>query len=259
MRLRSLLSHEPYRGRAHAAGVAIRGAVDGLRLIRRYPFLGPGAYPEHAGRAHAALEPAYRAYVAEVSAPDMAISLELACLVWVWLDRLEPGSVADLGSGFSSYVVRALRRDSGRAFRIVSVDDAESWREKTRRFLEAERLPADELISWEAFVARGDTFDCVLHDLGTMAVRLATLPHALARCVPSGTVLLNDVHRREYARPATAIVRQTGRPLLSARRFTLDGFGRFAAIAGVRTGALAARVRPAGTTLVKPVRVGGVS
>jgi hypothetical protein len=259
MRLGSLLSREPYRRQAHAAGVAMRGAVDGLRLIQRYPFLGPGAYPEHAGRAHAALEPAYRAYVAEVSAPEMAISLEFACLVWVWLDRLEPGSVADLGSGFSSYVVRALRRDSGRALRIVSVDDAEPWRAKTRRFLEAEQLPADELISWEAFVARGDTFDCVLHDLGTLAVRLATLPHALARCASSGTLLLDDAHRPEYARPAAALVRQVGRPLLSARRFTLDALGRFAAIAGVRSGVLAAHVRPATPTLTQPVRVGGVS
>lgn len=229
MRVANLLAPEPYRWRLRAALVKARSLIDGVRLVRRYPFLGDG-YPARAADARAVLEGPYREYLAGVSSAGMAISLELACLLWVWLERARPGSVADLGSGFSSYVVRAFRERSGRSIRIVSVDDQARWLEKTRAYLHERKLPVDDLVSWEAFHAGRESFDCILHDLGTMALRLDTLGAVLERCAPLGALLLDDFHRPEYARPAAAVVRRAGHPLFYARGWTVDEFGRFAAI-----------------------------
>lgn len=176
------------------------------------------------------LRPAYDRYVAEVSEADMAASLETMGLVLALCRGLEPARVADLGSGFSSYVLRLWAGDSGA--RVYSVDDNPAWLAKTRDFLAADGLEADRLMTWEAFQAlpreEPAGLDLVFHDLGDMATRRAAFDWILAKA-PGVPVLVDDVHKRKGEHFFQA-ARTAGRELLPLKDLTLDRFGRFSAL-----------------------------
>ena len=54
------------------------------------------------------LKPFYEEYIQIVSTPDMAISLETACFLFIFSDLISASKILDLGSGFSSFVFSLL-------------------------------------------------------------------------------------------------------------------------------------------------------
>ena len=56
----------------------------------------------------------YTLYISKVSLDSMAISLELSSFLSVFCDLIRPASIADLGTGFSSFVFRHYAEQSGR-------------------------------------------------------------------------------------------------------------------------------------------------
>lgn len=179
------------------------------------------------------LEPAWREYTATVSTPVMAASLELCALLLATARRLRPRRILDLGSGLSSYVLRSFAVESGTAS-VVTVDDDAAWLERSRAFLASRGLPTGEMHVWEAFAATTPApFDLVLHDLGTMRVRAATLPRVLELAAPDGIVVLDDLHPKgaPYCDIAPEACRRAGRTLYSLRPLSFDAIGRFAGIA----------------------------
>ncbi len=215
-------------------GALLRGA------IRREPAGGRSApvaleLPALAAdlpAARAALSDAYARYVATVSAADMAVSLETASFLLALCRRLRPARVLDLGSGFSSVVFRAYAGTADPRCLVHTVDDDEAWLERTGAFLAREGLAADGLFAWSRFEGASDSgYAVVLHDLGRMPRRAATVEFAVSRRAPDGVLVLDDMHKAHYAPHAEAVCARANLRVLSLRGYTLDRFGRFACLA----------------------------
>jgi predicted O-methyltransferase YrrM len=175
------------------------------------------------------LRRAYARYVTEVSHPQHAVSIQLAFYLWELLEARRPRRAADLGSGFSSYVLRLYAKRRDPEVEVFSVDDDAGWLERTRGFLETEGLSTERLMLWEDFSA--GELDLVLHDLGTMPTRAATLADAISRVRPGGAIVLDDVHMPGYRTRVEQELARLGVRHASAEDETLDMLGRYSWIA----------------------------
>jgi predicted O-methyltransferase YrrM len=221
------------RERVSAVGLAVEGVLDRRRLGRAHPTLALDASGLAAAQSH--LSSAYHPYVRDVSSASMAASLQTAGVL-LWLCRqLRARRALDLGSGFSSYVLRAWVAESGAPGQVLSVDDSAEWLERTGRFLASHAQPATDLLDWERFrreASRLEPFDVVFHDLAGGQLREEAMPIAFA-CVqrPAGVLLLDDAHHAGHRRAMRRLARANGFDLFSLRRVTLDSSRRFAMLA----------------------------
>jgi predicted O-methyltransferase YrrM len=221
------------RERVSAVGLAVEGLLDRRRLGRAHPGLALDAAGLAAARSH--LSAAYRLYVREVSSADMAASLQTAGVL-LWLcRRLGARRALDLGSGFSSYVLRGWVAESGAPGQVLSVDDSAEWLERTGRFLASQAQAVTGLLDWERFrreASRLEPFDVVFHDLAGGPLREEAMPIAFA-CVrrPSGVILLDDAHHGGHRQAMRRLARANGFALFNLRRVTLDRSRRFAMLA----------------------------
>jgi predicted O-methyltransferase YrrM len=183
------------------------------------------------------LLPYYELYISEVSGDYMAISLEFSSFLSVFCDLMRPTSIADLGTGFSSFLFRNYAAQSEQDVKVWSVDDSPEWLEKTRGFLAKQGLFDGNMGIWDRFIEGSyHGFDLILHDLGSMDIRAKTLSRVLNLVRPYGFVLLDDIHITEYAPIAKKALRESGFKLYSLRHYTKDKFGRFASLATKRKG-----------------------
>ncbi|MBC8417332.1 MAG: hypothetical protein H8E10_01910 [Desulfobacterales bacterium] len=186
---------------------------------------------------HNELLPYYELYISEVSGDYMAISLEFSSFLSVFCDLMRPTSIADLGTGFSSFLFRSYAAQSEQDVKVWSVDDSPEWLEKTRGFLAKQGLSDGNMGIWDRFIEGSyHGFDLILHDLGSMDIRAKTLSRVLNLVRPYGFVLLDDIHITEYAPIAKKALRESGFKLYSLRHYTKDKFGRFASLATKRKG-----------------------
>jgi predicted O-methyltransferase YrrM len=209
--------------RARHAGNAVEGARDARRLKRERPPMVPA--PVEREELHAL----YRVYVAEVSLPGMAISWESSCYVRHLCDAFRPHRLVDLGSGFSSCVLRDYAASAPHEVSVVSVDDSEEWLGKTHEFLAAHGHDSGELRGWEDFAADpGAPFDVVFHDLAAGELREQAMSVAVSALAPSGLIVFDDAQHRGHRHAARQISSQAGLSTYSLHRWTNDAFGRFA-------------------------------
>lgn len=169
-------------------------------------------------------------YCREVGHPVHAASLELVGLLVGLVQHTRPRRVIDLGSGFSSYVLRTLAAEAGAPIEVHSVDDSPEWLEKTRGYLRDKGVSDAGLFTWADFGAAGRAggYDLVLHDMGFMDTRFATLDAVVDLARPGGLVLLDDMHKPDYRDKALARLGERGLRPLSLRRLTHDALTRFA-------------------------------
>jgi predicted O-methyltransferase YrrM len=172
---------------------------------------------------------AYARYVTGVSHPVHAISLQLAFYLWELVEQRAPRRVADLGSGFSSYVLRLYAQSRDPQLEVWSVDDDPAWLERTRAFLDGDGLPTEGLALWDDFAERD--FDLVLHDLGDMETRRATLDAALGLVRPGGLAVLDDLHFSGYREFVTGALERAGVAHEDAQAKTADPIGRYSWLA----------------------------
>jgi predicted O-methyltransferase YrrM len=207
----------------------LRGRTDSRRLSR----IGLGELGRCAVHSEAALRVPYQKYTKTISSPVMALSLELAGTLDVLCNMLRPRHIADLGSGFSSYVFG--RYAAGAEAHVVSADADTRWLSRTRDFLEWEGLSSHELVEWSAFTNRQyPPFDLVLDDLGDIQRRIETIPRVLELVRPAGFVVFDDFHKPNVRSAILHACRVGGHHAFSLRRTTLDGFGRYACLVRVR-------------------------
>jgi predicted O-methyltransferase YrrM len=219
-------------GHAHAALESARGRWDLARLRYRIPEL--RSFESLARESRRELEPCYREYVSNVSTPGMSVSVELAVFLDVLCRLIEPDRILDLGSGFSSFVLRRhlASRDVGVHSVIWSIDDSPEWLEQTRVYLRRHGLSTENLLTWDVLCRRPpEPFDLVLHDLGRMPVRQTVLEDGLVLCRTGGLLVLDDVHKPAYRAHAARVLKRAGLDYFSLRRLTLDSLGRYSWLA----------------------------
>jgi predicted O-methyltransferase YrrM len=200
-------------------------------LKREFPAL--KHLEEFAQQAMIELEPSYREYVTEVSRWNYAISLEMAGVLMACCRLLQPKSVLDTGSGYSSFVLRMYAAQTSVPVSVVSVDDNEAWLETTKAFLKRNDLPLTGAMTWsDAFAHRLSSFDLVLHDLGLAEEdRARTLGVALQAVRPGGIVLLDDMHMERYGPYARQVLRARRFAFYSLRSITREQtYARYAVL-----------------------------
>ena len=175
------------------------------------------------------IKSAHRRYVADVSSTEMAVSLNTVCLLLAFCEKMQPSSILDLGSGFSSFALRSYARQK-HDVKVYSVDDNQEWLRKTGDFLSASGLSTKNLMTWDEF-RKSDLkdFELVFHDLGSMELRAQALPDVLGRVKPaSGVLILDDMHKPDYACFVGASLQGRRLNHLNLKPFTIDEIGRYA-------------------------------
>jgi predicted O-methyltransferase YrrM len=211
------------------------GVRDARGLPQAFPQL--ASYPKKLERSRCALEPYYREYVTTVSAPIMAISLELAAFLNVLCETQAPTRVLDLGSGFSSFVLRRYAGQAGPAVEVHSADHAAEWLAATGRYLERHGLAPSGLSTWDEFRSREHApFGLILHDLGGpvddhLAYRLSVLPEVLDLLAPGGVIVLDDANNLALGPAARRLFAARNCRCWSLKQLVQDGFGRWALMA----------------------------
>jgi len=171
----------------------------------------------------------YEDYINTTSLDYMAASLESSALLCSLADITGAGTVVDLGSGFSSYVLRDYAAQTTPTPVVYSVDDSGEWLGKTREYLERLDSTTEHLYDWREFESKDHLkFDLIFHDMGNMELRASALPWVIDHLNPGGFALLDDMHKARYRKKAEAIIAETDLQLFSMRELTLDKLGRFA-------------------------------
>ena len=232
MDLRRYLRLKPYVGMVRRMDITpvqtARGWRDDAKLHDRVPAF--DEFADLAKEARARLLPHHTRYVEEVSNATHAASIELAVFLDVFCSVGRPAAVADLGSGFSSFVLRSYATRSDGDVSVWSVDDHPGWLEKTRNYLSEKGVGAEQVFVWNDFLPHvgAGNLDLVLHDMGRMEFRAETLERVLTLTRAGGHVILDDVHKGPYRKHVHKVLEEKGLEWLSLKKLTCDGWARYA-------------------------------
>ena len=210
----------------------------GWRDARRLRAAHPSLAPEKAelARLRKVLEPAYSDYVMKVSEAGWAVSLETSALLYFLCRATNARALLDLGSGFSSYVLRHYTREAPYPVSVTSVDADEAWLARTKEYLLSEGCDAERVIGWAEFRdGTSEPHDIVFHDLASGSLREDAMPLAISQVGPGGVIVFDDAQHRGHRERMYAEGSAAGLHLYSLRSWTLDsiGVGRWS-ILGVR-------------------------
>lgn len=184
----------------------------------------------------------YDKYVLNVSTANMAASLETSLLLFALHKAMKPTACVDLGSGFSSFVLRYAAQKHGGV--VFSVDDSPEWLRRTGQFLTESGLNAEHLWEFEQFQdALTDAFPLVFHDLGSFATRIRSLEFVTKIRADGGVLILDDAHREALRHAANYLVGDRQEVTFDFRAISSDAYGRYPWIVcdGVSAGLSASR------------------
>jgi len=206
---------------------AQRAKADVERVVARLPEL--AAFEARAPESAARYADAHGVYVSSVSKANHAASLEFCVLVDLLVRLRSPRRVVDLGSGFTSFLLRTWAAETpDDPPEVWSVDDHAGWLEKTRGWLGEQGLNDEHLVTWDDFVGNNPgNFDLVLHDMGSMETRARTLDAVLDLSAPGGLVVIDDVHKPDFRRFAIERLEARGQPFFSLKAWTRDSLTRY--------------------------------
>jgi SAM-dependent methyltransferase len=173
------------------------------------------------------LDPLYETYVEEVSDRIWAASLEVSALVWHLCRVTQPAAVLELGSGFTSYVLRRYADEAESSVEVVSVDHDQRWLARTQAFVAASGV-GDEGFAEFGDLAELGQFGLVFNDLFGQ-LRDRGTRSAIAHLRPNGLFLIDDANRAGHRR---ALIRAGhGFRFYDVRPWTFDPMGRWSLLA----------------------------
>ncbi len=160
----------------------------------------------------------------------MAASIELCRFLVRWCEARRPGRLVDLGSGITSWTLRAWRDRCSPSSTVVSVDDDPAWLARSRAFSSEAGTGDREFLLWDDFLERfgSDRFDLVVHDFGSVRERARQMSTAFDFVAPGGAIICDDIHKARIWRAARNSMWRAGWTGWSLREETLDSIGRFA-------------------------------
>jgi len=176
------------------------------------------------------LVPAYRAYCTTVSKRSMALSIETCAFLWWLCVELDAHAVADLGSGFSSYVLRLYASEADHLVLVASVDDNDDWLTKTRDFMVGQGLDPKGLFGdeWRDHPAQ---YDVICHDYSSGDRRDEWMLIAAEHLAPGGVLLFDDAQNVRHHWAMAEAARRNGLRLFDVYEQTVDEVGRYAGMA----------------------------
>lgn len=173
------------------------------------------------------LRETYEQYIGEVSPANMAASLELCSFLLAVCRAKRFTRLLDLGSGLSSFVFRCYA-DENPGVTVFSVDDDEAWLAKTIGFLKKKSLNTTNVMTLRHFRSLNEAgFDCILHDMNFVEVRINQVSEVLAIVNPGGLVVFDDVHKPDYRAGLLSKLAPEKGSVFSLKPVTEDQFGRY--------------------------------
>ncbi len=174
------------------------------------------------------LRPYYQQYINEISRADMAASLELAAFMFTLCKINRYTKLLDMGSGLSSFVFRLYAKDNPDV-RVFSVDDDSAWLEKTKDFLRLHQLSTENIFTLDQFIKSSENeFDCILHDLNFVEVRINYVEQMINRTKSKGLIIFDDVHKPDYLFALLTKLKNKGLSVFDLKPTTFDIYKRFA-------------------------------
>ncbi|MHA2046718.1 MAG: hypothetical protein ACW99G_18165 [Candidatus Thorarchaeota archaeon] len=171
------------------------------------------------------IEARYQEYTTKYSPAKMAVSLELAKYLMEIAVSLQPPSILDLGSGFSSWVFREYQNKHNPLCFVTSVDDQELYLERSKEFVESQNLPGISFMKLCDFISSPlPRYDLIFYDLGHMRMRIKYM-HLPFQCASNGSVIIvDDMHKRHFA----SLIQSYGAGFRWRKiNESVDMFGRF--------------------------------
>ena len=104
------------------------------KLELYFPFLKECNQKKQEFISNCELQKKYNFYVQNISTPDMAISFETAIFLKEICHNLQPQKILDLGSGFTSFLLRYYAKTQQSIPDVYSIDNQAKWLEKTKLF-----------------------------------------------------------------------------------------------------------------------------
>lgn len=175
----------------------------------------------------------YIEYTNSISTTIMASSIECASFLLMLCEELQPKTVVDLGSGFSSFALRKYSSTFNKAINVTSADLDDSWLQKTYDFLYSKKLNCDNLLNINDFIKVKRVYDLILYDVAYYqnGTRQQFLPLVLQNNVNSSSyVLFDDMHITHYNMFVLNFLSDYNFKLLNIKPLTLDSFGRYSVL-----------------------------
>jgi predicted O-methyltransferase YrrM len=173
------------------------------------------------------LKETYDQYTAEISTAGMSASLELGSFLLAACRVKRFTRLLDLGSGLSSFVFRSYANEIP-GVTVFSVDDDEAWLAKTSGFLKMKGVDTANMMNLSRFLSLNEAgFDCILHDLNFVEVRIDHVGDVLARVKAGGLVVFDDVHKPDYHAALLDKLAAEKGAVFSLKAATEDRFGRY--------------------------------
>ena len=180
-----------------------------------------------------ALQPAFGLYIQHVSPRSMAIPIETAAFLWWLCDATEAKAVADLGSGFTSYVLRLFAAQAADPVVVHSVDDDPYWLQRSVQFCEYHSISVDGFMLDHDWLESEQTYDVIVHDLAGGDKRNEFAGHAARKLNPGGHLVFDDAQNHGHHHAFSEVCRSEGLTMLDIWSQTIEDAGRYAAM-GVR-------------------------
>jgi hypothetical protein len=166
-------------------------------------------------------------------------------------DNIRPRLIIDLGSGFSSYVLRRFQLYHEAT--VYSVDDDPFWLDQTREFLLYHRLSTNNLCLWDQlpFFEDQSGTTLILHDLGNPQKRIQALPQLLKFISTPAHLILDDIHKPIIRNSAMGWIRMHSLHYVDLAPYSKDDFGRFQWYVPLPSRRLATTEQPNSTATMK--------
>lgn len=185
------------------------------------------------------LRDAYTDYVTNVSHPHHAVSLESAAMLWWYCNHVDARAVCDLGSGFSSYVLRQYAANADHDVFVSSIDTDPEWMQRTAEFIDG----SGELLLWDDWMQSAAAYDVIFHDIAGGEFRESAMPVAADRLAEGGVLIFDDAHHPGHRAAMESACRERGWMLQSAHDTTVDEIGRYAMVATTKSRTLESEYR----------------
>jgi len=162
-------------------------------------------------------------------------ALDVPASVWLWnaCEREKAERVLELGSGFSSWVLRhwQQRATGFMAPEVWTVDDESKWLATTQLELIEQGFTTFRTTEFQNVVLDDpiDYFDLVFVDLDNTATRIRHAADFVRWAKPGGLLVLDDWHMEHYREPMTRRLAALGISV-EALPETTDEWGRYLAV-----------------------------
>ena len=174
------------------------------------------------------LRPIHEKYTTEISVNSCSLEYAVALCCLASMPSIQ--SVADLGSGFTTFALRWL--DNQRRLRkpITTYDDSLKWIQKTQMFTALQGVITGPMRLWSMDNPPKLKVDLVSFDISVTKRRPQYMLPAFEMAQKG--LLVDDVHKKYLVYELNRKLSEFGRPYewIDLKPWTLDSLGRYAAL-----------------------------